>query len=640
VTFANPLGLIGLLSLPLIIALHLIRERRRRFVVSSLGLWSFLDDQVRGPRPRRIPLTWLLLLDLIAAALFSFALARPRLQVSLPVFNARHLVIVLDVSTSMRARDGLDDRFSQAKAEAASLLVSAGRRDVVTLVAFGRAPQWIGDSRQEDAAALIGRIEALKAGETGDPRRGALQAALLLGEASLDRSLPAEFHILTDGAFSEDPTADVNGLGYPVHWHFFGRAQGNQAVLELNATPLGGNRYQVFTRIGNFDNRWVSRSVSLVADGKTLDTTRVSIPAESTLPQVWEVSGSYSSLSASLSGGDDLPEDDAAVIGLQPGGKVRVALVAEDPAPFEQALRAVPEVDLQVISPQDYTPEEDGHARDLTIFRGYLPPAWPQGPVLVAEPPEQAGSGADSNLQVRGTAPLPSNAPLQFPASDPLLAEVDFSGVRWSQVLTLSAIPGGFVALLQAGDVPILLRGEFQNQGSSPTQAWVLLADLQRGNFTKHPAFPIMMAKFALEANQSPLPASIQAGDPLRLPPPGAAQSLQVIPPDGSPAGFQQEWPSVWNETLDPGLYRVILEGAGGQSSETIVGVQAGDASESDLRPRSWTQAALGSENSAPTASPPAAMDPSAGKRPLDLLPWLMAAALVIMLVEAALAWR
>jgi hypothetical protein len=640
VTFANPLGLIGLLSLPVIIALHLIRERHRRFVVSSLGLWSFLDDQVRGPRPRRIPLTWLLLLDLIAAALFSFALARPRLEVSLPVFNARHLVIVLDVSTSMRARDGLEDRFSQAKAEAASLLASAGPRDVVTLVAFGRAPQWVGDSRQEDMAALSTRIEALRAGETGSQRSGALQEALLLGAASLDRSLPAEFHILTDGAFSEDPTTDVNELGYPVHWHFFGRSQGNQAVLELNATSLGGNRYQVFTRIGNFDNRWVSRSVSLIADGETLDTTRVSIPAESTLPQVWEVNGNYRSLSASLSGLDELPEDDSAAIGLQPGGKVRVALVAEDPAPFEQALRAVAEVDLEIISPQDYIPEENGLARDLTIFRAYLPQAWPRGPVLVVEPPEAAGSGDGSNLHVRGSAPLPSNAPVQFPAPDPMLSEVDFSGVRWSQVLTLSAIPSGFVTLLQAGDVPILLRGEFQDQGSSPTQAWVLLADLERGNFTKHPAFPILMAKFALEANQSPLPGSIQAGEPLRLPPPGASQALQVVPPAGSPTGFQREWPSLWEETLDPGLYRVVLEGAGGQSNEYLVGVQAGDASESDLRPRSWTQAAQASETGAPAASPPAAVDPSAGKRPLDLLPWLMGAALLALLVEAVLAWR
>jgi hypothetical protein len=241
---------------------------------------------------------------------------------------------------------------------------------------------------------------------------------------------------------------------------------------------------------------------------------------------------------------------------------------------------------------------------------------------------------------VHGSAPVSSNAPLQFPAPDSLLSEVDFSGVRWSQVLTLSAIPSGFVTLLQAGDLPILLRGEFQNQGSSPTQSWVLLADLKRGNFAKHPAFPILMAKFALEANQPPLPSSIQVGDPLRLPPPGAAQSLQVIPPDGSPASFQQQWPSVWKETLDPGLYRVVLEGAGGQSSEYVVGVQAGDASESDLRPRSWTQAALASETSPPAVSPPAAMDPSAGKRPLDLLPWLMGAALLTLLVEAVLAWR
>ena len=41
-TFALPIGLLALLTLPIIIILHLLRERRRRVVVPSLQHWQNL----------------------------------------------------------------------------------------------------------------------------------------------------------------------------------------------------------------------------------------------------------------------------------------------------------------------------------------------------------------------------------------------------------------------------------------------------------------------------------------------------------------------------------------------------------------------------------------------------------------------
>jgi hypothetical protein len=192
------LGLLRLLSLPLIVALHLLRERRNQRVVSHLGLWDFLEQEVRGAKPQRIPLTWLLVLDLGAALLLSLAFARPQIEWQTPARNARHVVILIDVSSSMLAQDVLPDRFGRARLEASALLNRLGPRDVATILTFGERSHWIADTRQEGLQEMLAKVTALQAGETGH----ALALALAQGRSAVQEGLQAEFYIFTDGAFA------------------------------------------------------------------------------------------------------------------------------------------------------------------------------------------------------------------------------------------------------------------------------------------------------------------------------------------------------------------------------------------------------------------------------------------------------
>lgn len=102
---ALPLALIGMVAIPGIAAIYLFRNRSRRYVVSSLMLWS---DQRRaragGLRFQRLQTPLLLMLELLAIVLLVLAAAGPRIPT---VRNTRPLIVVLDDSYSMRA--GGDD---------------------------------------------------------------------------------------------------------------------------------------------------------------------------------------------------------------------------------------------------------------------------------------------------------------------------------------------------------------------------------------------------------------------------------------------------------------------------------------------------------------------------------------------------
>src|SRR4051794_32560460 len=113
-TFLLPLGLLALLTVPLIVLLHLIRQRKRRVTVPSVLHWLNVPQTRSGERFQRLPLTLLLLLHLIVAALLGLALGRPQISSALSG-RVQQIAVVLDTSTSMATQEGTSTRFAQAQ---------------------------------------------------------------------------------------------------------------------------------------------------------------------------------------------------------------------------------------------------------------------------------------------------------------------------------------------------------------------------------------------------------------------------------------------------------------------------------------------------------------------------------------------
>src|ERR671923_581958 len=102
-TFEAPWAFGLLLAIPAILVLWVLRPRRPRVRVPSLLLWPASPAQRQAAQPwqrlRHHPLLWL---QVAAAALLALAAARPYLPASTA---SRHVVVFLDASGSMRARD-------------------------------------------------------------------------------------------------------------------------------------------------------------------------------------------------------------------------------------------------------------------------------------------------------------------------------------------------------------------------------------------------------------------------------------------------------------------------------------------------------------------------------------------------------
>jgi Ca-activated chloride channel homolog len=204
-SFAAPLFLLGLLVVPLGVALHaLARRRRRRYAVRFPGVPVAAAAVPAEPGWRRRAPAALLAL---AATGLVLALARPEATVAVPVEQAS-VVLVTDVSGSMQATDVAPNRLDAARSAAENFLDEAPEELRVGLVAFSDTSRVLQPPTidHEQVRSALGQLTATGGTATGDGIDAALTA---LEPGQGDRRPPAAVVLLSDGAATagRDPVA-------------------------------------------------------------------------------------------------------------------------------------------------------------------------------------------------------------------------------------------------------------------------------------------------------------------------------------------------------------------------------------------------------------------------------------------------
>lgn len=354
-TFLTPSALWLLALLPVVVALHYLRARRRRYDVPALFLWQRAQTAVA--RRRRFSPTWLLAAQLLFVALAAVALARPVLTGG----ERPDRVIVVDASASMAAQVGDTQRLELAKREARELLTGAGR---VALVRAGLDARLVApvDAEPSQLAAALAELQA------GDAA-GDLLRALELANAVLPG---AEVHVFTDhdamlGA------AQVHRVGTPaenvgISAFEIGVGQAFVAVVAAGARPA-----QVELELRQGDTQ-LARGTVLVP---TTGTGSITFPLEG-------VSGV---VEARLTPppGDALALDDVAYAGSR-----ALQVVSNDAyEPLLRALMAVPLTTVGVAPDAAFRPTADLKVVSRAGADGLPPGNYLLFPPRAAEPEYQ-----------------------------------------------------------------------------------------------------------------------------------------------------------------------------------------------------------------------------------------------------------
>lgn len=197
-TFGDPLALAALVVLPVLAWLWLVQDRRRRRAASAFTNLALLPNLVeRTPgRIRLVPPA----LFLVALAALLVGFARPHAKVSVPRREAT-VVLAVDVSRSMQARDIRPTRMIAAKRAATAFLDRIPDEYSVAVVAFG-SRAYVAVPPTRDRALAAQALANLSPGE-GTAMGDAVLLAAKLGQRqrTIDGVVPPEsVLLLSDGA--------------------------------------------------------------------------------------------------------------------------------------------------------------------------------------------------------------------------------------------------------------------------------------------------------------------------------------------------------------------------------------------------------------------------------------------------------
>jgi Ca-activated chloride channel family protein len=598
-TFLQPVGLWLLGLIPVILLIHFFRATPRRITVPAAFLWRDLNSDLSASKRRRPPpLSWLLLLQLLAAALVALAVASPRVVAPPP----RHLVLLLDASASMLAADLAPSRFEHAVQRAGALLGALGPQDRATLIRVGPSPSLVVE--QSDPVAAQTALGGLRAGAGS----AAMREALAFGGAVAAR-LPeaaAELVVLSDGAFA-DP-GDLSQLGVPIHFEMLGQSAENQAITSVQVArqPRPGAGLAVFGRVVNYAERPARLPVRLLADGVVQDTREVEVGARGRAELAFNVPDGARRVTVALGGRDALAADDSVEVAVDSGRARSVLLVSRLPGVMERALRAIPDLRVETVSPEAY----GGQAAELVVFDGFLPEQLPNAQLLIVNPP----SGRDY-LKVEGE--LRTVRISDHDARHPLLQSVDLTAARLAR-MTLVQPPPWARSVADANGRPLILEG--RDAGSSIV---ILAFDPTGSGIDRLLAFPLILSNAVAFLGGGETAPYLAPGRIADVPVTPGVREVRLERPDGPASTLAVRGSSVTIQGLEqPGRYAIRELGAGAGEAR-VFSINVANEAESDIAPR----------QRAAVAGPPPPVE-RASTSPFEIWPALLALGLVVLGAE------
>lgn len=606
-SFLSPLAFaLFALTLPLLL-LYFLKVRRRERRVASLLLWSAEKrDREASALFQRLQRDPLILLQVLALAALATALARP--SVTVTGHGARKVVVVLDTSASMKARDVSPSRFAHARGQALDLVGRLGEGAEVMVIAAGVQPRVVAPLSRDRGQAL-GAIRGVEAQDLPDRLGEAIRTArgLVAGDAA------AEIYVFTDGArapATREETSDSR-----IRWVGVGRGGRNVAVTNLSVrkTHYGAFDYQAFISLVNYTPEAQEFAFSLAIDDKPIAEKSVSL--EPSVRRSVVVPFSHTgggTVTARLRIDDDLASDNAAWAILPPPKKVDVLLVSPGNLFLEKVLRTDPQVQLEVLTPEQYEGGM-GQADVVVIDSANVTRVGPGRFVFVNTVP------GDVPIEVLGRMERP--AVMDWDRGHLVMRHVDFAKVTIEEAMRVRPLAAGR-PLVEVVGGPLMFALE------EPDRKAIFIGfDLFRTDFPLRVAFPLILSNGLRWLHPSGDQASTQfvAGQAVLLAVPHGVSTATVTTPSGRSVKAPVTRGVVsFSETTEVGVYALATS-----RGDTKIAVNLADAEESSLVPRPLP--------ALPAGGPPAA-EPVPVQR--ELWPIFIAVAVVLLLVEALFYWR
>ena len=333
----QPLGLLGLLGIPIIILIYLLKSKYVQKPVSSTFIWKRSLKYVKTRLPINFIFSLLLILQLLTVIFASLAISRPTI---LP-FKAKDTVIILDSSASMMTvnSDG-KTRYQLAIEEIEKTADKAGENNKITVISAGNTPE-TQVFRSADKVEIINAIEDLIC----DDGQGDVEGALVLASNVQNMNPDTSVMFYTDKEyFDADGVEIVNfaseddeniGITNFTDTLMGAKYVFNATVNFFTPNPLNEDGTEVTREVKvsfHLDGMLVSTQTVTLKAGKNIITfaSKESVAADTAIYYQISSISEYESVKVTLDGleNDGLASDDSRTLYSAQADRVKILVVS------------------------------------------------------------------------------------------------------------------------------------------------------------------------------------------------------------------------------------------------------------------------------------------------------------------------
>ncbi len=514
-SFLYPLGLLGLIGIPILIIVYIIKSKYAEQTVSSTYLWD-LSERFLKRRRRRNPLAGLisLLLQIVAVTAISLAIAHPVL--SLPG-AAREYTFLLDASGSMNLEQSGTTRFEKGKGEIRAIIEDAVNGSCFTLVRVDSNAAVVYEQVEDKEQALLLLDEQIPSHGVGDTTD-----AIGVAQGYFNENKGALTYWVTDTTYENSQNitvlnvaaSEVNFALSDVTHQFTAQGLSVSGLVSLYGAESGEVK------------------VELLLDGATVGETTVSLTAgQPVRAEILCDASVFSELTLRLQTQDAMSLDNASTIfDAKSNALYDILLVSERPFFLESALRSLGYRSITTLAPKQYD-GQNGYG--LYIFDCYSPTSIPtDGTVWLVNPD---GSTDNTGFGVRDVYSTGEGLELERENASSMLYKSLTKGLSWDTVTvseyTRCGLYRNFTTVLTYKQNPVLFVGTT----ASGNREVVFAFDLHNSNLPLLPDYPVLISNLLGYSFPDILErVSYTVGEQAQVNLPAGCESVRVESPTGN----------------------------------------------------------------------------------------------------------
>ena len=473
-SFHNPLGLLGLIGIPIVILIYIIKNKHTEQIVTSNYLWH-LSEKFLNKKKNVSLISGIisLLLQIIAITMISLVIAHPIIYIP---NGAKEYCFILDGSGSMNMVIEEKSRIDIGKDEIKNIINTSADGSKYTLIYASDTARVVYEKfdNKEKACELLEDLKPSGVSVTYDSILKHVQKYFNENKSMIT-------YLVTDKDYQSNNIEIIN-VSNDVDNYAISNFNYiiEESLLKINANVLS---YESDTTL----------NVNLYIDGVLIDSKEVEVSKLTEGNYYFETDNTdFLNISLEISNVDGLMLDNVSTIyNVEKEHNYSTLVISYRPFYIESMLKTVGNTSVTVISPENYNSDMSGYS--LYIFDAVTPKTLPtDGTVWLFKPTE---SIEKSGFSVQDIVEDENGIELTYPKNSTSMFKLLTYGLEKEQVYVSKYVKYGlyknFTTLLTHEGNPVIFTGTSDNG----VREVVFGFDLHDSNF------PLLMDYLVLSKN-------------------------------------------------------------------------------------------------------------------------------------------